>query len=289
MEEILNAITVPVMVIDKDFNIVFANRTMLALYGPADSNVAGKKCHVYSHKSSVPCNGSAGICPHKEVFSLKNITQTIHTHTLSDGSQKIVEITASPIKDSNGNVMQMIEILRDITKEKKTESLHKESEEMFEALAERSLVGIYLIQDKVFKYVNPQMSKLFGYAPEELIEKKGPFDLTHPDDRGLVMENIRKRISGEVKSINYGFRCVKKNGEVFNVEVYGSHTFYRGKPAVIGTIIDITERHKFEVELRNRIKELEEFYDMAVGRELQMVQLKDEITRLKEELKRYRK
>ncbi len=51
-------------------------------------------------------------------------------------------------------------------------------------------------------------------------------------------------------------------------------------------IIDITDRMKFEEETKKRMKELEEFYDMAVGRELKMIELKKEIERLKEELRR---
>lgn len=50
-----------------------------------------------------------------------------------------------------------------------------------------------------------------------------------------------------------------------------------------------TARQQAEEQLKKRFKELEEFYDMAVGRELKMVELKEEIERLKEELKRYKK
>ncbi len=52
---------------------------------------------------------------------------------------------------------------------------------------------------------------------------------------------------------------------------------------------DITERRKAEAEIQNRVKELEDFYDMAVGRELKMIELKEEIAELKEELERHKK
>lgn len=57
---------------------------------------------------------------------------------------------------------------------------------------------------------------------------------------------------------------------------------------VIETINDITGRKKANDELRKKVKELEEFYNMAVGRELRMVELKAEIEKLKEELKAYK-
>jgi DNA-binding NtrC family response regulator len=46
-----------------------------------------------------------------------------------------------------------------------------------------------------------------------------------------------------------------------------------------------TARKQAEEQLKKRVKELEEFYDMAVNRELRMVELKEEIERLREELK----
>ena len=65
---------------------------------------------------------------------------------------------------------------------------------------------------------------------------------------------------------------------------------------VLNIIQDITERkkaegalRKSEKELKKRVKELEEFYDIAVSRELRMVELKKENKELKEELEEYRK
>jgi DNA-binding NtrC family response regulator len=63
-------------------------------------------------------------------------------------------------------------------------------------------------------------------------------------------------------------------------------------PAVSRALREIEERtarQNAEEQLKKRFKELEEFYDIAVGRELKMVELKEEIGRLKEELKKYKK
>jgi len=46
---------------------------------------------------------------------------------------------------------------------------------------------------------------------------------------------------------------------------------------------------KSEEKLKNRVKELEDFYDMGVGRELRMIELKEKIAELKEELSKYKK
>jgi HD superfamily phosphodiesterase len=59
--------------------------------------------------------------------------------------------------------------------------------------------------------------------------------------------------------------------------------------AAVETVTDLTDRVKLEKDLEKRVKELEEFYDMAVGRELRMIELKEEIAHLREELARHKK
>jgi len=58
--------------------------------------------------------------------------------------------------------------------------------------------------------------------------------------------------------------------------------------AAVETVADVTERVNLERDLEKRVKELEEFYDMAVGRELRMIELKEEIAELREELSKHK-
>ena len=145
---------------------------------------------------------------------------------------------------------------QDITGRKTAEEAMNESEQMFRDLTEKSLVGIYLIQDGVFRYVNSRFAEILGYKTYELIETINHEETLFPEDRTAVVEKLRKRESGEISSIHHIFRVITKKREVRNVEVYGSRTMYRGRPAVIGTMLDITERTRAE-EL---LKQAEEMY-----------------------------
>ncbi len=124
-----------------------------------------------------------------------------------------------------------------------------ESEHRFRTLVEHSLTGVYLIQDDLFRYVNPRFCEIFGYSSYEIIDRLGPEDLAHPEDWPTVSENLRKRFRGEIGSVNYTFRCLRKDGQVIEVEVHGSRIDWRGRPAVIGTLTDITERINLEKQL----------------------------------------
>ncbi len=127
----------------------------------------------------------------------------------------------------------------------------RESELKFRSLVEHSLAGVYLIQDGLFRYVNPRFCEVFGYhSPEEIINKKGPLDLTRSSDWPVVEENPGRRYEGEVESINYLLKAVKASGEVFDIEVYGANTLFNGRPAVIGMLLDIAEKKRLEEQLR---------------------------------------
>lgn len=140
----------------------------------------------------------------------------------------------------------------------------KQSDEKFKALAEKSLVGVYLIQDYVFRYVNPMMSEIFGYSVKDMTEGMGPKDIAHPEDWPIVEENLRRRISGETESVHYEFRCVRKDGQVINVEVFGSRTMHLEMPAIVGTLLDITERKKAEKEIISDKEEWGKTFDAIV-------------------------
>jgi PAS domain S-box-containing protein len=147
-----------------------------------------------------------------------------------------------------------------------TKEALRESENKFRDLAEKSLVGIYLIQDDVFKYVNPKFSEIFGYTIGSLTKtkRKVPKDLVFPEDWPLVQENIRKRIVGETVSIHFEFRGITRKKEIIYVEVYGSRTVYQGRPALIGTLLDITARKRADELLKQTEQKYRSIFENAV-------------------------
>ncbi|HYA41927.1 MAG TPA: PAS domain S-box protein [Syntrophobacteraceae bacterium] len=149
-------------------------------------------------------------------------------------------------------------------KRKAAEKAPDDSERMFRDLAEKSLAGIYLIQDGVIRYANPRFGEIFGYTVEETTDRLGPQDTVFPEDWPLVNENIRKRISGELHALHYEFRGVRKSGEIINTEVYGSHTVYQGRPAVIGTMLDITKRKRAEELIRQAEEKYRSIFENAM-------------------------
>lgn len=119
------------------------------------------------------------------------------------------------------------------------------SEDRFRRLAEQSPVGVILIQDGLFRYINQTGASMFGYDdPEELINQRGSEDLVIPQDRPVVAEKIRQQLAREVRSVHYAVKGLRKDGTTFDVEVYGTRILHNGRPAIISTLMDVTEREQ---------------------------------------------
>jgi PAS domain S-box-containing protein len=136
----------------------------------------------------------------------------------------------------------------DITEQKKTEA-------KFKTVVEQSLLGFYIISDGKFAYVNPQLAKIFGYRQEELIDS--PVEIViHPDDREMVAEHVRARMEGEQDKVHYETKGLKKTGETIRIEVFCSGTLKEKNKAIMGTLLDVTEREQAEEELALAYKRL---------------------------------
>lgn len=139
-------------------------------------------------------------------------------------------------------------IFLDITERKRTELALKESENKFRGLAEKSLVGIYILQDWRFKYVNPRFAEMFGYSVEEILDR-GPKDIVPAKDWPRVEEGLQRKLANEVEPLYLEIRGLTKKGDLVYIEVFGSVTVYESKTAVVGTALDITERKSIENDL----------------------------------------
>jgi PAS domain-containing protein len=103
------------------------------------------------------------------------------------------------------HVTQSVMSLRDFISQLKTNNENNEAElpfyrTMFENLIEKAPVGIYILEDGAYSYVNTYYAALLGYTKEELTQGKVSLDKTiHPDDFPVIQRNIEKRKQGEKK------------------------------------------------------------------------------------------
>lgn len=120
----------------------------------------------------------------------------------------------------------------------------------YRLLVEESLVGVYLIQDERLVYANRKLGELFGYTREEMLALPTVLEVIAPSHREIVRKTIRQRLDGEITEIEYQVQGVRKDGKIIHLDVRSVRAEHNGRPAVIGTMVDITARKQFEDALR---------------------------------------
>ncbi len=183
------------------------------------------------------------------IQSSKSCLQQEYRIKTAAGDVRWIHSLTVMVEKRDESIYHYEEYLVDITDRKNMESSLKEAEVNYRSIVEGSFMGVYIIQNGLFSYVNVQMAELFGYTQEEMLFK-AVREIVLPEDYELVGENIRKRIEGEIRSIQYQFRGIKKDKSLIYIKVLGSKILYRGSPAVIGTLIDVTELKRNDEKLR---------------------------------------
>ncbi len=136
----------------------------------------------------------------------------------------------------------------------------------------------------------PALRDTLGYELDEIAGKSTRIYYARQDGYELAGKEIfdsKEFVKGKMLELDF----MRKNGEVFNGEMYALKLVGDGSQVAgnIAVIRDITKRKKMEDEIKQRVGELESFYQMAVTRELKMKSLKEEIAGLKSELSKYQK
>ncbi len=136
----------------------------------------------------------------------------------------------------------------EIQERRKTEDTLRESEDNYRNLFENANEAIYVAQDGKLVFLNLRTTIVFGYSGEELVSR--PFiEFVHPDDRELVLDRHIRRMKGEELPHNYDFQIIHKDGNFRWVELNVVAINWKGRPATLNFLSDITDRKRAEAAL----------------------------------------
>jgi len=105
-----------------------------------------------------------------------------------------------------------------------------------------SPIGIYIVQDRRFMFVNSEFRKILGYPRDELL-KMHPSKIVHPEDWERVRTSAIKMLQTEHSS-PYVYRALNRNGDVRNVIETVASIQYGGRRATLGYFMDNTENER---------------------------------------------
>jgi len=132
----------------------------------------------------------------------------------------------------------------------------RKNEERYRLIFESASEGIMVIQNEVIVLANPTLLRTAGIPIEDLLSK--PFyQFVHPDDRPIIRDRYRKRLSGEPVETGYDFRFVRADGTVRWLQITSRLITWENKPASLNFVIDVTKRKIVEQQLESAIRYLQ--------------------------------
>ena len=233
-----------VMQVDKDDRVQFVNPQFCQMIGYREDELLGRVGYeIYFDPEEQE------LIRRKNRLRLEKASDAYETRMRKkNGEEVLVRISGSPVTDAQGNVVGSIGVITDITERKRAEQAVKESETKYRGLVDHSLLGIYITQNHIMRFCNQRLAEIFGYErPEELFGTHIR-ELVAPESWEVVDTQVQRRESGELDMGRYEFKGKRRDGALIDLEVLGGRILYEGKPAIQGSMIEVTERKLLEAE-----------------------------------------
>jgi PAS domain S-box-containing protein len=200
---------------------------------------------------------------------------------ITRGGDRLDSLVATRLINYGGS-QSILGIITDITGQKQAEEKLRQSEARFRGIFENAAGGVVLASlDGRLLQVNGYICAMLGYAEDELLLKTF-MDITHPDDLAKETKYYEKALAGELAHTSFEKRYIHRDGSFVWIQIGVSvMKDMHGKPEYfVGLIQDITGDKLAEEALQEQMRKLQRFNKMAVGRELRMIELKEEINAL---------
>lgn len=129
----------------------------------------------------------------------------------------------------------------------------QQQEEILDILRASTPVGLFMVQDGQFQFVNEDFRNVTGGSPDELMGTD-PMALVLPEDRDMVRENAIAMLKGE-RTTPYKYRIMNRDGDIRWMLEGVASVQYRGKRAAVGHSMDITELERAQGKLEDAYEE----------------------------------
>ena len=140
----------------------------------------------------------------------------------------------------------------------------QESEERYRMLVDNAFDAIYMLKNRRFTYVNPRFEEMMGYSLEEVTSPDFDYNiLLSEEHQELVQKRYNARRRGDTIPAQYEMKIRNKAGKLVDVETSTASFRKSGELTSLGIMRNITERKQAEVQLRERIKELQALYNLS--------------------------
>jgi len=225
--------------------VTFCNESFRKAMGYETGEIIGSNYRLFAADEEV----SKGIfLAYNEMYRTGKPLRRYELELLSrEGERRAIEHSASLLRDADGNPTGFRGVLRDITERKR-------AEEQYRIMANNSQAGEFIATEGEFRFVNRHILEYSGYTEAELIGAS-TLRFVHPEDRGMVREKAWQMRQGKLAS-PYEYRIRTKSGAVRWLLESVTMISFRGRRAVLGNNMDVTEMKEAREKLGNMQEQL---------------------------------
>ncbi len=255
-EHIINGIDYGLVVLDKDLRIVSLNRNEPRRDQRNDDEVIGEYCYDYFYNREAVCDE----CEVKEVFE-KGIPVKYNIANKTVGGKSFhLEVEAFPLFNKNGEVIQAVQLIKDVTDRIQLEKELREKKEHLESLVAHAPIGIFTTDNEGYiETANPAFVELSGTDPTGMnVLKAENFKKAGVDD--AFNHVLREGKPFEIEGIRCGQLDKEKICSIRSVPLRGVGEEITG---LIATVADVTEKWALEESYKKRITELSIFREIG--------------------------
>ena len=244
---ILDASIDRIRLVDKDLRIIWANKTTARELNIPPEDLVGHPCYKLFVGRDTPCIG----CPAVKTLTSGKIEHALMQKTKSKTikGKSYWDNYAVPIKNESGDVVNIIEITRNVTEQKRIETELIQAKNFLQNILDSSIDGITTtdLQGKII-YTSPRTEDILGYNQEAVISNKA-YSLygNGIEDAKKIMRELT--VNGEI--INHEMQLIRKDDTLIDINLSAS-LLRNEEGEIIGTLgiyRDITEKNRLEAQL----------------------------------------
>lgn len=222
-----------------DYGVMYQNAVMHKLLG----NQVGGVCY-RTYGNEAPCSG----CLMRETLR-DGIVRRGEKTVVIEGAQVYLDMTFSPIRNSDGDIIACLELVRDVTERRRSDEQLRTTREFLANLMELVPMPIYVTKTSGhFKMVNKAWEAFTGTHRHEAIGRHiNNFFAERVAEQFLTTD--QQVIEGEFPVVSEQYVDSANGRHYFHTVKFPLHDARGSVEAVGGILVDITERKRFEEQL----------------------------------------
>lgn len=229
---ILMGIPDVIKVFNTDHTIAFLNDAGYSFYDKTPEEIKGKKCYevLISKEKCINCSFDIVMRTKKMFVTEKYIPEL----------NKVMDVCCNPVLDEYGEILYVVERLRDITEKKMLDKILKDSKDRYKQILNSSPDAIIIIVDNKIVLANQEACNLIDLEYSEIIDSN-IYKYFHEKYRKILLKRFRTIILEKKQKDTHDYEFNIFDGKISNFQISCSYILYEGNSAILAVMRDITE------------------------------------------------